>query len=238
MERARRLVDEGVPVAPAVGRVVVRHELLGRLDRAERVAQVSGPAGSGKTVLLRSWLNAAGLGGRTAWVSVPEGERNPQRFWVAVADALRGTAPGAGVLRPLTAAPDLDGWAVVERLLADMSRLPKRIWLVIDDLHELAAEEARHQLELLILRAPEKLRFVLAGRHELGLGLHRLRLEGALTEIRGSELRMTLPEVRGLFAAADIAVPDAVLEALHERTEGWAAGLRLAALSLAGHPDP
>jgi LuxR family transcriptional regulator, maltose regulon positive regulatory protein len=89
-----------------------------------------------------------------------------------------------------------------------------------------------------VLRGPPELRFVLAARHDLRLGLHRLRLEGGLTEIRAADLRFSLAEARELFAAAGIELPGAAVVMLHERTEGWAAGLRLAALSLAGHPDP
>jgi LuxR family transcriptional regulator, maltose regulon positive regulatory protein len=226
------------PLAPAAGRVVVRRELFGRLDRAGRVTEVSAPAGSGKTVLLRSWTGQASLAGDAAWVPVSAGERDPQRFWIAVADALRRTAAAAALVRPLTAAPDLDGWAIVERLLEDLARLAGPVWLVIDDVHELASAEALRQLELLVLRAPEQLRFVLATRHDLRLGLHRLRLEGELTEIRPADLRLTLAETRALFDGAGVALPDPALALLHARAEGWAAGLRLAALSLSGHPDP
>jgi LuxR family maltose regulon positive regulatory protein len=109
---------------------------------------------------------------------------------------------------------------------------------VVDDVHELASAEALRQLELLVMRAPAALRFVLVTRHDLRLGLHRLRLEGGLTEIRPGDLRFTLEEARELFAAAGVELPDAALALLVERTEGWAAGLRLAALSLVGHPDP
>ncbi len=229
----------GAPVAPAVrGGIVSRRVLFGRLTGAGRVTVLSAPAGSGKTVLLRSWIGDAGLAGRAAWVAVPGGERDPQRFWVSVADALRGTAPGSALVRGLTAAPDLDGWAVVERLLKDLASLEDRVWLVIDDLHELRAAEALRQLELLVMRAPPELRFVLAARHDLRLGLHRLRLEGELTEIRAADLRFTAGEARALLEAAGVALPEAALALLLERTEGWAAGLRLAALSLAGHPDP
>ena len=165
-------------------------------------------------------------------------ERDPQRFWLSVLGALRETAAGSKLVRPLTAAPDLDGWAVVERLLADLAALEDRVWLVIDDLHELRSAEALRQLELLVMRAPAGLRFVLATRHDLRLGLHRLRLAGELTEIRAADLRFTLGEARALFETAGIELSGPALELLYERTEGWAAGLRLAALSLAGHPDP
>jgi LuxR family maltose regulon positive regulatory protein len=225
------------PVPSVRGGVVSRRELFERLSEAERVTQILAPLGSGKTFLLRSWIAEAGLADRVAWVSV-QGESNPQRFWISVADALRATIAGTALVRGLTAAPGLDYWAVVERLLKDLSSLRDRLWLVIDDVHELRSAEAQRQLELLVLRAPPELRFVLATRHDLRLGLHRLRLEGELTEIRASDLRFTADEARALFQAAGVALPEAALAPLVQRTEGWAAGLRLAALSLAGHPDP
>ena len=109
---------------------------------------------------------------------------------------------------------------------------------MVDDVHELGSAEALRQLELLLMRAPPELRFVLATRHDVRLGLHRLRLEGELAEIRAEDLRFSLGEARELFREAGVELPEAALVLLHERTEGWAAGLRLAVLSLAGHPDP
>jgi LuxR family transcriptional regulator, maltose regulon positive regulatory protein len=202
------------------------------------VTVVSAPPGGGKTVLLRSWIGEAGLAGRAAWVTVERDERDPQRLWLAVLDALRQTVPGSALVRELTAAPDLDGWTVVERLLKDLAPLADRLWLVLDDVHELGSAEALRQLELLAMRAPEELRLVLATRQDVRLGLHRLRLEGELTEIRADDLRFTVDEARALFQAAGAELTGPTLEMLYERTEGWAAGLRLAALSLAGHPDP
>src|SRR5215472_17360607 len=234
--RAETGGDSGVPAVR--GGIVSRSVLFERLGRAGRVTVVSAPAGSGKTFLLRSWIAEAGLADSAAWVPVPDEEHDPQRFWIGVADALRDTVSGSALVRPLTAAPDLDGWAIVERLLKDLVRLEDPVWLVIDDVHELASTEALRQLELLVMRAPDRLRFVLATRHDLRLGLHRLRLEGQLTEIRGADLRFTLAEARALFDAAGVQLPDTVLASLHQRAEGWAAGLRLAALSLSGHPDP
>jgi LuxR family transcriptional regulator, maltose regulon positive regulatory protein len=223
---------------PVRAGVVSRPGLFERLDAAGRVTEVSAPAGSGKTVLLRSWISGAGLAERTGWVAVQGEERDPQRFWLSVFGALRDTAPGSTLVRPLTAAPDLDDWAAVERLLTDLGGLQDRVWLVIDDVHELRSDEALRQLELLLLRAPPQLRFVLATRHDLRLGLHRLRLEGELTEIRADDLRFTRDEAGALFEAAGIPLADPALGLLYQRTEGWVAGLRLAALSLAGHPDP
>ncbi|HEX6521099.1 MAG TPA: hypothetical protein VF070_13995 [Streptosporangiaceae bacterium] len=180
----------------------------------------------------------AGLAGRAAWVPIGRDERDPQRFWLSVLGALRRTSAGAGLVRPVTAAPNLDGWAITERLLKDLAPLAESVWLVIDDVHELGGAEALRQLELLVMRAPAELRFVLATRHDLRPGLHRLRLEGELTEIRAPDLQFTAEEARALFAAAGVQLTEQALGLLYERTAGWAAGLRLAALSLSGHPDP
>jgi LuxR family transcriptional regulator, maltose regulon positive regulatory protein len=187
------------------------------LTWSARVTVVAAPAGSGKTVLLASWIDAANLADGAAFVQVLRDERDPQRFWLLGLSALRQTSAGSVLVRPLTAAPDLHGW---------------------DDLHELHSDQARRQLELLMLRAPRELRFVLATRHDVRLGLHRLRLEGDLTEIRAEDLRFTVAEARELLSGAGAQLADPVVELLVDRTEGWAAGLRLAALSLAGHPDP
>jgi len=234
--------EPGTPdalAAPSVrAGVVSRCALVGRLADAERVVAVSAPAGSGKTVLMRSWIAEADLATRAGWVTVDGEQRDPQGFWISVADALRGTAAGSTLVRPRTAAPGVDGWAVVERLLTDLAPLQDRLWLVIDDAHLLASGEVLAQLELLVLRAPPELRFVIATRYDLRLGLHRLRVEGELTEIRAADLRFSLAEARALFGATGAQVPADALARLHGRTEGWAAGLRLAALSLAGHPDP
>jgi LuxR family transcriptional regulator, maltose regulon positive regulatory protein len=218
---------------PGAGGVVARPRLFGRLGAA-RVAVVSGPAGSGKTVLLRSWIGQAGAAGSVAWVPVGRGQRDPERFWLSVLGALRQTAAGSALVQPLTAAPDLGGWTITERLLADLAPLQDRVWLVVDDVHELSSDALR-QLELVIIRAPQGLRFVLATRRDVRLGLHRLRLEGELAEIREPDLRFTVAEAEELFGAAGVQLPDP--RPLVERTEGWAAGLRLAALAVAAHPD-
>jgi LuxR family transcriptional regulator, maltose regulon positive regulatory protein len=217
--------------------VVARPGLTGRLGGPARVTVVSAPPGSGKTVLLRCWAGQAGLDGRIAWVSAGWENREPPRFWLSAAGALRATVPGAGLVQPLTAAPDLDGWMIAERLLKDLAPLDEPVWLVIDDVHELGPQALR-QLELLIMRAPPRLRYVLATRHDLRLGLHRLRLEGELAEIRADDLRFSTDDAGQLFAAAGVRLPASAVALLVDRTEGWAAGLRLAALSLAGHPDP
>ena len=202
------------------------------------VTVLAAPPGSGKTVLLRSWIAEGALSDRVAWVSVQRGEQDGQRFWTRLVGALRATVATSKLVGPLSAGPSFDGWTLVERLLENLSSLAESLWLVIDDLHELRSEETLRQLELLLLRAPESVRFVLATRHDPRLGLHRLRLEGRLTELRREDLRFTLEEARELFAAAGVRLPAPGLATLVDRTEGWVAGLRLAALTLAKHPDP
>jgi LuxR family transcriptional regulator, maltose regulon positive regulatory protein len=108
---------------PVRGAVVFRRGLLATLGGAARVTQISAPAGSGKTFLLRSWVAEAGLADSVAWVSAHGEDRAPQRFWISVADALRATTVGAKLVRPPTPAPDVDGWAIVERLLNDLAPL-------------------------------------------------------------------------------------------------------------------
>ena len=240
MSPAKDAVGRAVVQAPPhrVGALVARRNLFDVLGRACRVTHVSASAGSGKTSLLRSWIAEAELTDSVGWVSVAAKERDPQRFWLSVLDAVRATRAGSSLVRELTPAPDLDSGAIAERLLADLSPLDEPIWLVIDDLHELRSDDALRQLELLVMRAPDVLRFVLLSRRELHLGLHRLRLEGELTEIRAVDLRFSLDESQALFDSAGVELSEPGVALLAERTEGWAAGLRLAALSMAGHHDP
>src|SRR6201987_6540968 len=115
------------------GRVVSRPGLLARLGGPARVTVMSAPPGSGKTVLLRSWIAEAAPSGRVASVAVGRDERDPLRFWLSVLGALRRTDPGSALVRPLTAAPDMDGWAIAERLLEDLARLGGRGWLVVEE---------------------------------------------------------------------------------------------------------
>jgi LuxR family transcriptional regulator, maltose regulon positive regulatory protein len=214
--------------------LVSRPALFGRLSRAARVTQLSAPAGSGKTHLLRSWIGERDLEESAAWVSVEPDERDPKRFWLSLLHALLNTEAGASVIPEMSAVPDLDPCGLVQTLAS----IERPVWLVIDGLDELRSDDALRQLESFLLRAPDCLRVVLSSRRELRLGLHRLRLEGALTEIRSGDLRFSEDEARELLASAGVELSEAALGSLLERTEGWAAGLRLAALSLAGHPDP
>jgi LuxR family maltose regulon positive regulatory protein len=217
--------------------IVVRPELVARLELglAAGVILISAPAGSGKTALIRSWRHTSRAS--VAWVSVVRGEPDPQHFWVSVVNAIRAAA-GSTTVAPLAPTPAFDGEAVVERLLADLDALTQPVVLVVDDLHELVSIDALRQLESFIARTSDRLRVVLAFRGELRLRLHGLRLAGALTELRAADLAFSVEETRELLADSDVALSSPDLLALNERAEGWAAGIRLAAISLAGHPEP
>src|SRR5271157_5131620 len=106
------------------------------------ITVLSAPAGSGKTVLLRSWVEAAGLADRTAWVSVERDQRDPQRFWLSVVEALRAAAGIEGPIEDLGPAPGFDGDVVVERIVDGARSLDEPVLLVIDDLHELVEPTA------------------------------------------------------------------------------------------------
>ena len=122
-------------------------------------------------------------------------------------DALADAA-GDDVIERVSPAPGFAGGVVVERLLQQLEQLEEPVHLVIDDLHELHSEDALAWLEVLLARLPAQLRVLLATREEPALGLHRLRLAGKLTELRGSELRFSLDETRALFRAGGVTLSD------------------------------
>jgi LuxR family maltose regulon positive regulatory protein len=202
-----------------------------------QVVLLCAPAGSGKTVLLRSWSESLPARDRVAWVSVERGEEDAQHFWLSVVDALAGAIHEKGLVERVGATPAFRAEGVVEPLLSGLEEIDEPVVLVIDDLHELRSPDGLLWLERALTRVPPKLQVVLSSRKDPGLGLHRLRLTGGLVEIRGDDLRFSLEEAGRLLEAAGIALPDTAVARLHERTEGWAAGLRLAAISLAAHPD-
>jgi hypothetical protein len=139
---------------------------------------------------------------------------------------------------PPATTPGFNGQAMVDRVLAELAEHRGRIILVIDDAHELASTEVLAQLARLLASLPPRALAIVSTRRDLWLGPHQLRLADELAEIRPADLRFTEPETRELLEACGVALSETGTALLHRRTEGWAAGLRLAALSLAGHPDP
>jgi LuxR family transcriptional regulator, maltose regulon positive regulatory protein len=221
-------------------RLIARGDLLATLDRAvaRKVTIISAPAGSGKTSLLRVWAGRPDRTHGIAFVSVRRGQQDAQQFWLALLDAVRDALGITSGAEPPAATPEFNGRAMVDWVLSELEDHRGRVVLVIDDLHELHSPDALAQLTLLLTNLPPNAHAILATRRDLRLGLHRLRLAGELAEIRAADLRFTRRETRELLDASDITLSEAGAALLHERTEGWAAGLRLAAISLAEHPDP
>jgi LuxR family transcriptional regulator, maltose regulon positive regulatory protein len=220
---------------------LARHRLLGLLDEGAKgpLTLVAAPAGYGKTLLLSSWATAGLPPGPLAWVRVGPGDQHPPRFWAQVLASLRvaGVAGPEGPLAGLDPRPD-DGDELVHSLAGGLAELDRPVVLVLDDLHEAAGQAVAGQLRSLLRHAPPQLRLVVATRADPPLALHRLRVAGQLTEVREAELAFTLEEAGALLADHGVELSGAELETLWRRTEGWAAGLRLAALSLRAHPRP
>jgi LuxR family maltose regulon positive regulatory protein len=227
-------------VALAALGLIDRGDLVAALDRAvtRKVTIISAPAGSGKTSLLRAWAGRPGQPGRLAVLQVQRDQQDAQQFWLALLGAVRqatGTDSGA---EPPAATPDFNGQAMAGRVLSELAGARNGVTLVVDDLHELNSPEALAQLTRLLTSLPLQVHAILTTRHDVRLGLHQLRLAGELAEIRAADLRFSERETRELLDASGIILSEAGVALLHQRTEGWAAGLRLAAISLAGHPDP
>jgi LuxR family transcriptional regulator, maltose regulon positive regulatory protein len=217
-----------------------RDDLLQLVDRTvtKRVTVISAPPGSGKTSLLRAWADRSTNPRRVAFVSVDRDQQEAQRFWGAVLDAIRGPARSIDPETQPAATAALDGDQVVDRVLSEVAEQVEPVVLIIDDLHELRSADALTQLEHLLAILPSSARVVLSSRRDPPFRLHQLRLADEIGEIRAGDLRFSERETRELLAAAGIGLSDAGVSALYERTEGWAAGLRLAVISLGGHPDP
>jgi len=202
------------------------------------VTIISAPAGSGKTSLLRAWASRPGQPHRLALVQVQRDQQDAHQFWLALLGAVRHATGANSGAEPPAAAPDFDAPAMADRVLSELADASGGVTLVIDDLHELTSPDAPAQLTRLLTNLPPQTHAILTTRHDVWLRLHRLRLAGELAEIRAADLRFSERETRELLDASGIALSDSGAALLRQRTEGWAAGLRLAALSLADHPDP
>ncbi len=221
---------------------VPRPRLVGQLEEglARGLILVSAPAGSGKTVLLADW---ARHGGRpVAWLSLDVGDNDPARFWRHVVAALSQARSGIGELAgpalgpPEASSPDGLVMALINELAADPRE--DEVLLVLDDYHLIDSQPVHESLLFLLEHLPPGLRMVLASRSDPPLPLARLRAGGQLAELRAAELRFTADEAAALLREAIGAdLPGTAVAALTARTEGWAAGLQLAGLSLRGQAD-
>src|SRR6204780_3007152 len=198
---------------------------------------VSAPAGFGKTALLADW--ARGDGRPVAWLGLDGNDSDPARFWRYVVAALDRARPGlagrVGQLFPRS----FEGLvtALINELAADPG--PDEVLLVLDDYHLIDSEPVHESVAFLLENLPPGLRVVVSGRADPPLPLARLRARGQLAELRAAGLRFPIDEAAGLLREATGAeLPGAAVAALVARTEGWAAGLQLAGLSLRGHADP
>jgi LuxR family maltose regulon positive regulatory protein len=211
-------------------------ELLDQATPAQ-VIVVSAPAGSGKTLLLADWVRQdEGL--ETAWISLDADDNDPRRLWLAVLAALLAL-PSPSRRRRLQrvaamaqGAQGARGDDLVAELADALDDPESPVRVVLDDVHELTAREVLRDLTRLIRRSPAGVRLVLASRTDPPISVPRLRLEGRLHEIRADVLRFTLDDTAAMLRATGLELTAAQVAGLQARTEGWAAGLRLAALAL------
>src|ERR1700683_1982202 len=179
-----------VTVASATPGLIDRGDLIAALDRAAagKVTIISAPAGSGKTSLLRAWADRPGQPHRLALVKVQRDQRDAQQFWLALLDAVRHATRANSDAESPAATPEFNGHATVDRLLSELADAHDGITLVIDDLHELTSPEAPALLTRLLTSLPPQGHAVLTARHDVRLRLHRMRLAGAVAEIRAADL--------------------------------------------------
>jgi len=231
--------------------LVPRPRLAQRLDegRGRGLVLVCAPAGYGKTVLLADWVRRGRLS--AAWLSLDAGDNDPARFWRHTAAALNRMRPGLSEkMNPLLGSPPPPSFEpLVTTLINEVADWPdagEALLLVLDDYHLISSPLVHDSLGFLLEHRPPVLHLALASRSDPPLALARLRASGQLVELRAAELRFTPEEAGALLeqvaAAPGAARPDAplpapVAAALASRTEGWAAGLQLAGLSLRGQND-
>jgi LuxR family maltose regulon positive regulatory protein len=237
-ERDRLLATKLHVPRPRPG-FLARPRLTERLTdgTAHELTLICAPAGFGKTSLLGDW---ARRGQRpVAWLSLDAGDSDPARFWRYVAAALDKVRPGVGQrIEALFQGGQPPLEALLAVLINELVEEPEEVVLVLDDYHLVEAPSVHDGLAGLLERLPSQLRLVLASRADPPLALARLRARGQLTELREADLRFGSEEtVELLRAAVEAELPEAAVAALGDRTEGWAAGLQLAALSLRDQDD-
>ncbi|WP_222263310.1 LuxR C-terminal-related transcriptional regulator [Modestobacter marinus] len=201
---------------------------------ADQVVVVTAPAGFGKTLLLADWVRDADRP-ETAWVKLEADDNDPRRLWSAVVSSLLALPSAArdGYLQRLAGVAALPGGVdVVEELADALDALDTPVRIVLDDVQALTGREVLQHLTRLIRRRPTGLQLVLASRADPPISIPRLRLEGRLHELRADVLRFSLDETTALLEATGLQLTPTLVASLHARTEGWAAGLRLAALAL------
>ena len=221
--------------------LVPRPRLAARLDEglARGLVLVCAPAGYGKTVLLADWTRRGE--NPVAWLSLDAGDNDPARFWRHAVAALDRARPGTGErVAPLLGPPAPSSFqGLVTALINELAAQPGdgEALLVLDDYHLIGSRQVHESLAFLLEHRPAGMCVVLASRSDPPLELARLRARGQLAEVRVAELRFTPAEAAELLQRVASALPDASVAALAARTEGWAAGLQLAALSLRGQAD-
>jgi LuxR family transcriptional regulator, maltose regulon positive regulatory protein len=229
-----------MPVLPAD--FVERSELRAELDAAAAAGTttlVCAPPGYGKTLVLTDWATRPPPV-ETAWVTIDGGDNDPRRLWASVLAALAGHTS----LQASTAIPSSLAWSAavhtefVAELVDELHSLPNPIRLILDDVDQLTDPEALRGLQILAGNVPSPIHLVLSSRFDPPLGLNRLRRSGRLREIRADRLRFTSAESTTLLARAGLRLTAPQVERLRQRTNGWAAGLRLAALAISDVPDP
>jgi LuxR family maltose regulon positive regulatory protein len=219
--------------------LVARPVLVDRVKAADHLPLtiVVGAPGSGKSSLLAEWYHECD-DGTVAWLHADRGDDDPARFWRAFIRAVQQVEPSFGV-----EAADiitLDGGVsddALESMLTDDASMDERVRVVIDDFH-LIGLAAAQQLQHLLTRGLHHLRLLVGSRSDPAIGLHRLRLEGAVLEIREADLRLDFAETRALITNIGIEADGIAVQALLDRTEGWAAGVQMAAVSAVGAEDP
>jgi LuxR family transcriptional regulator, maltose regulon positive regulatory protein len=228
-------------IPPPRPNIVRRPRLIARLNEGldRRLTLLSAPAGFGKTTLLSDWI--AGRERQVAWLSLDKGDNDPARFLAYLVVALQTieASIGAGVLGALRSSQPPPVETVLTALLNDLTTLSDPFILVLDDYHVLDAQPVDQTLTFLLEHLPPQIHVVIATREDPQLPLARLRAGGHLTELRAADLRFTASEAAAfLNQVMGLTLSDADVAALETRTEGWVAGLQLAAISLQGHPNP